>query len=248
MFRQFVMCFLAVSVVFVGSTPVWADDHEHAHFDIAPYFLGGQLLTGGLDHGGTHTPPTVTVYGYEFGEDSFDPFNPADPGVNQAAGVGNLPAGAGLSYNLLGGLAYWDGAGAVIWTAPATAQITLLVGTQSRTLDGASGPQAGTSIQSVLGDGSVHKHFTTSLRAAPGAENIPGLPGYVEPMPGIYAFPMDLVLTHAGSDYHSNAFWLVFNHGLDETAHEAAMDVLVPEPASMSLLLAGLTCWRCRRR
>ncbi len=240
---------VATMLLFAG--PVVAQEHEHEHYDIAPYLVGGQLLTGGLDHDGHHTAPPITVYGFEFGEDPFDPFNPSDPGVNQAAGVGNLPSGAALSYNILSSLLYWDGADPVAFGSSGDAYISLLMGAQSRTLDADSGAQAGSYIQAVLADGSVHKHFTTSLYAAPGAGNVPGIGDltYVEPAAGIYAFSLELELNDSGTIYTSDPFWAVFNNGLDEHAHHEAMEHLVPEPASLSLLaMGGVALLRRRKR
>ncbi len=240
-----------VTVMYAITPMALADGHDHGHdhehFDIAPYLQGGQLVTGGLSHDGDQTPPPITVYGWAFGEDAGDPFNPSDPGVNQAAGVGGLPDGAALSYNILSSLLYWDGAGEVAWGSPGDACISLLMGAQSRTIDAASGPQTGSYIQAVLADGSVHKHFTTSLYAQPGAGNVPGIgdPTYVEPPAGIYAFSIELVLNDSGMTYTSDPLWAVFNHGLDEHEHEEAMQSLIPEPASALLLaLAGLLTMR----
>jgi hypothetical protein len=236
--------------LFTGAAMADEHEHEHEHFDIAPYFQDGELLTGGLDHGGHHTPPQISVYGYEFGEDPFDPFNPSDPGVNQAAGVGGLPASAALSYNILSSLLYWDGSGEVAFGSPGDAYVSLLMGTQSRILDADSGAQTGSYIQAVLSDGSVHKHFTTSLYAATGAGNVPDIDDpYIEPMAGIYAFSLELVLNDSGTVYTSDPIWAVFNNGLDEHAHHEAMEHLVPEPASLSLLaMGGVALLRRRSR
>ena len=220
------------------------------HFDIAPYLQDGRLLTGGLDHSGNHTAPPISVYGYEFGEDPYDPFNPSDPGVNQAAGVGNLPAGAALRYNILSSLLYWDGVGdPAFGVPPSDTYLTLLMGSQMKTLTGTSAGQVGSLIQSVLSDGSVHKHFTTSLYASDGASNVPGEVGYVEPADGIYALSLELTLDSGGTNYVSDPLWIVFNHGMSEEVHDVAMSALVPEPAMLSLLaLGGLTMLRRRSR
>lgn len=211
------------------------------HFDIAPYFQSGKLLTGGLDHLGTHAAPPITVYGYDFGEDPADPFNPTDPGVNQAAGVGNLPAGAPLRYNILSSLRYWDGSGAEpAWTAPpGQTHLDLWMGTTSRTLTGSSGAQSGALIQSVATGGVVHKHFTSSLFADNTSSNVPTDLGFVAPADGVYAFSLELTLTHESTTYTSDPLWVVFNNGLSETAHDAAIESLVPEPAGLGLLTMG---------
>ncbi len=216
------------------------------HMDIAPFFVDGKLVTGGRDHAGNSTPPPIRVYGYEFGEDPYDPFNPYDPGVNQAAGVGNLPGSGALRYNILSSLLYWDGNDAVALSAPpGDTVLALSMGAAARTLSVFSGPQVGSLIQSVLADGSVHRHFVTSLFASPLDSNIPGDPAYVEPAYGIYAFSLELALTHQGMDYVSEPFWVVFNHGLSEEQHDAAMahirSAIVPEPAGLAALLVGMT-------
>lgn len=38
-----------------------------------PPISNSRLLTGGLTHTGAQEPPPIQVYGYEFGEDPFDP-------------------------------------------------------------------------------------------------------------------------------------------------------------------------------
>ncbi len=220
------------------------------HFDIAPYLQDGKLSTGGLDHSGSHTAPPISVYGYEFSEDPYDPFNPTDPGINQAAGVGNLPAGSPLRYNILSSLLYWDGDGGIAWGTPVSdTHVDLWMGTATRTLTGSSGAQAGSLIQSVAADGVVHKHFVTSLFADYTSSNVPGESGFLAPADGIYAFSMELTLTQGSTVYASDPFWIVFNNGMSEEVHGAAMSNLVPEPASMSLLaLGGLAMLRGRNR
>jgi hypothetical protein len=232
--------------LFVAVPFVSADDH----FDIAPYLVNGKLLTGGLDHSGNVTQPPISVYGFEFQEDANDPYNPTDPGVNQAAGVGNLPAGAAIRYNILSSLEYWDGQGEANFTCPPeNTLISLMVGTVSRTLTADSGCQTGSLIQSVAGDGNLHKHFVTSLFAGPNTSNIPGDANYVAPADGIYAFSIDLTLTTAdGTMYTSDPLWLVFNNGMSEGVHDAAMESFVPEPVSFVLLGIGGLMMRGRRK
>ena len=199
-----------------------------AHYDISPYLIGGQLLTGGLTHSGQVTPPPIWVYGYDFGDEPLDPYNSADPGVNQLPGVGGLPAGAALYYDIRNSLIFWDGTGGVAWTSPpGDGYLELTVGAATRKLTGTSGPQAGSLIQSVLSDGSLHKHLLTSLYGAAGSSNVPGYPGYVQPPAGCYSFSLTLKLVHAGVLYGSDPIRVVFNNGLNEAAHDAAMQSVV---------------------
>jgi hypothetical protein len=239
--------FILASVVTLSITLSFAKADDH--YDIAPYLVDGKLQTGGLDHSGNAVDPNLSVYGFEFGEDAADPYNPSDPGVNQAAGVGNLPSGATLRYNILSSLLYWDGEGEVRFTQPPTSTIvTLLMGTNSRTLTADSGEQTGSLIQSVASDGSVHKHFTTSLWADAESSNVPGCTGYIAPENGIYAFSLELTMAYNGTTYTSDPFWLVFNNGMSEDVHGAAMESFVPEPMTLTLLaMGGMTMFRRRR-
>lgn len=219
------------------------------HFDIAPRLENSRLLTGGLDHLGNQVAPPVHVYGYEFGEEPLDPFNVSDPGVNQVAGVGNLPAGGAMRYNILSGLLFWAGAGPVQF-APVSGdtRIALVMGASTRTLTGSSGPQAGSLVQTVTSTGVVHKHFTTQLLADDTHGNVPGEPDFLAPPDGIYAFSIELTLTEGANTYVSDPVWLVFNNGLTEQQHVQAM-AAVPEPASLGLLaIGGLALLQRRRR
>jgi hypothetical protein len=234
-----------------GLTSLFLAAPAMAHYDVSPYLQDGQLLTGGLDHAGNAIAPTIDVFPFDFGEDPFDPFNPTDPGVNQKAGVGSLPAGAPLRYNILSSLTYWDGTATPTFITPPTGTyLTLLVGTTSRTLDGTSGPQGGTLIQSVVADGSLHKHFVASLFHNPGASNVPGEPTFIAPADGIYAFQLELTLLEGSTLHTSNPFWVVFNNGLTESQHDVAAASLstVPEPASLAVMALGAVGLLVRRK
>jgi hypothetical protein len=222
-----------------------------AHYDVAPYFQDEELRTGGRDHEGNALAPTLGVYLYDFGEDEADPFNPSDPGVNQGAGIGNLPAAGVIQYNILSNLVYWSGSGDPQFITPPTGSyVALTMGLNTRTLDGDSGYQTGSLVQSVTSTGVVHKHFVTSLFADAGASNVPGDVNFKTPENGVYAFELELTMATGGMTYTSNPFWVVFNNGLSEDQHEAAGAALssVPEPASLSVLGLGAAGLLCRRK
>jgi hypothetical protein len=88
----------------------------------------------------------------------------------------------------------------------------------------------------------VHKHFDTELFSE----------GFGDPAPGIYAFSMELTLKDGDKTYVSDPLWIVYNNGLSEPQHEAAMAALVPEPATWTMLAVAGVClaagWRWSKR
>lgn len=219
-----------------------------AHSDVRPYVVAGQIVTGGHDDALGVDVPEMRVFGYDFGEDPSDPFFAQDPGFNAGAGSG-LPAGSQLRFNVLSSLLYWDGSGSVAFTAPGAESLALSFGANTRTLTGGSGAQSGFSLQTVNADGSVHRHLNAFLNGADG-NAVPASVDGVEAADGIYAFALELASSDS-SIAASAPFYVVFNSGLDEDAHDEAIDyvanTLVPEPAS-AVLLAGFGALRRRRR
>lgn len=219
-----------------------------AHSDVRPYVSAGQIVTGGHDDALGVDVPVQRVFGYDFGEDASDPFFAQDPGFNAGAGSG-LPAGSQLRFNLLSSLLYWDGSGAVAFTAPATDNLSFSFGANTRTATGGSGAQAGFALQTINTDGSVHRHLNAFLNGSDG-NAVPASIDGIEAAAGIYALAFEL--TSSDSSIGAGApFYVVFNSGLDENAHDDAIDfvasTLVPEPTSAAMLaLAG--CATRRRR
>jgi len=224
-----------------------------AHDDVRPKNDAGKVATDGYDDGTGITTPDVRVFGYDFGEDPADPFFTQDPGFNSLVGSG-LQAGA-LSFDVLGpasgsglpfNLSYWDGAGAVTWTSvPMSEQLRWNRGANNLLIGSTSTPLiSGFSIGTVAGAGSIHQHLNAFINGSDG-NSIPAGPGdwgagdAVEAAPGIYA--LSIVLKN-GSLANSDPIWIVYNNGLDEESHDAAIEWVnahaVPEPTSW--ILSGL--------
>lgn len=226
-----------------------------ADFDVRPGAASGKVVTGGVDDGTGETPAVLRVFGYEFGEgDSGQPFFTQDPGFNALVGSG-LQAGP-LSFDVLGptsgsalpfNLSYWDGTGAVAWTAaPAGETLQWNRGASNLFVSSGTSPLiAGFTIGTVAAAGNIHQHLNAFLNGADG-NSLPAGPGDwgagdgVEAAPGIYA--ISIVLKN-GTLANSDPIWIFYNSGLDESAGDAAAAWLtahaVPEPSAWLLGSAG---------
>jgi len=241
---------LAVVLLTVTST-------LRAHDDVVPYGLNGKIVTGGHDDVLGTDNIEQRVFGYDFGEDIFDPYFIGDPGFNNggfAAGVypndGLLPINSVLGLNILTNLQFWDGVGPVSFgSAPDGVSLGLQRGSNTATVDGA-GTITGTipTIASTGAAGRVHQHANSLLNAADGVN--PALPNAPD---GIYFLGIDLKLTN-GALANSDPIYLVYNNGLSEAVHDAAIDWVqtnvVPEPGTWAMLgLTGLALvgYRLRR-
>lgn len=225
-------------VLAIGVSPRLA---QGQHLDVSPTVENGRIVTNGYDDATSTLLPGVRVFGYDFQEDPLDPFFAADPGFNSSAGSG-LPASSQLRFNILSGgalglpgnLTYWDGVGSVSFGAvPAGEALVLNLGAQNRTVDSDLGLVAGFSLGTVAGDGSIHRHLNSFLLG----------PGGSDPTNGIYLFALELTSSNP-SVTASAPFFVVFNNGLDEAVHDAALDhvqaAIVPEPGSCMLTGTGL--------
>jgi hypothetical protein len=231
---SFWIIFLAVVfVVFLTTTSKGNQADAAYDYDISPFFVDGELVIGGLDHYTNREDPPVKVFNYEF-SDTYDPYNISDPGINQAAGVGTLPAGGKIRYNILSSLLYWEGQGYVNFTTPPDqTYLTMTVNSVVRTLTGTSGAQTGYLIQTIIDEGNgsfLHKHMTTSLYAAPNTSNVPGYPGYEAPPDGIYVYSIELTLTYNSVTYTSDPIWIVWNCGMDDAVVADAVYYFDPLP------------------
>jgi hypothetical protein len=227
--------FIVVACVLVAGMSVGAQ-----HSDIEPAVENGRIVTNGR------------VFGYDFGEIVGDPYFSTDPGFS--AGMGALPAGSQLRFNIVdgtslglsGNLRYWNGVGDVSFGAmPSGETLRLALGAQSRTASAATGEVAGFSLGTVGGSGSLHVHLNSFLQGADGnADPSDGFP----PAEGIYLVGLELVSSDAGLA-DSLPFFVVYNNGLSEAAHDRALEYVsgVPEP-SVTWVIGSLAMLRLLRR
>ncbi len=216
-----------------------------AHEDVTPYELNGKIVTGGHDDGLATNNITQRVFGYDFGEDPFDPYFIGDPGINNGAfavGVfpndGLLPANFTLGFDVVTNLLYWDGGGSVSF-APAPVDVSLGLQRGSNTVLVDALGQSGTvpTIGSTGALGRVHVHLNSMLNYQgsfdPSDPNAPD---------GVYLVGLTLKLPDSGLA-DSDPIYLVYNNGLDETLHDEAIDWvqenLVPEPSTWLLATVG---------
>lgn len=225
-----------------------------AHFDFTPRVEGNQVVTGGHDDVEGTDVDILRVNGYDFGETPGDPYNIGDPGFN-TQGASTF---TGASTLRLAGLPiegaylrYWDGTGAPAFDqAPANVSL-MLSGSPTRyaTFTGDGVTYTPSSPSSLLvgtfsGSGAMHVHLGTSIFAD--GDQIEGT------VPeGAYLLAFELSNPGTGVTT-SDPLYIVYNNGLDEEVHDAAMDhvqsTLVPEPATFGALGAGAAGLLMRRR
>jgi hypothetical protein len=245
--------FLCV-VVLIASSSV-----QGQHADLKPDVFGGRIVTDGWIDATSTLIPGLRVFGYDFQEDPLDPYFASDPGFNTAGGS-NLPAGSQLRFNFLdatqfglsSNLSYWNGVGTVSFGTPPTAEtLRLNLGGQNRTAGAAIGEIAGFSLATAGANGSVHVHINSFLQGSDG--NSDPADGN-NPANGVYLLPLELASSEiALAD--SLPLFLVYNNGLDEAAHDAAIEwvetnlVPIPEPATIRFLfVATAVSVLCLRR
>jgi len=218
------------------SAPVLADEgheEEHAHYDVSPYLIDGELLVGGLDHDENHYAPPIYAFGWTFGEGDDPDLLGQDvgaPGYNQKGPTGSLPSDASIYVDVVSPLMYWDGTDPVAFSAVTDGTFVQTGSFSDRKTVNGSGGASDIYISDVDADGDIHiHHFTELFGLAPD---------------GIYAMQMEMELdntVNSGSVHTSHPFWIVMNRNLDHHEMHEAMEVLgVPEPGTIGLLLSGL--------
>jgi hypothetical protein len=213
---------LSLATAFLACASEARADEGEAHKDIWVSSSSGALRTGSWDHvTGEVTSLSERVFKAEFGEDPEFPFSIDEPGI------GSDLLGSTLTMNLLQGLGAWNGNG----FDAANANLLASYGGQD------AFSSTGGSFSFLVSEGlDLHADFT-----------ILGL-GDSDPANGIYLAAFTFASANLAT---SETFWIVFNLGLDEAAHEAAEEWvaanLVPAPGALALLALGGALGRRRR-
>ena len=230
------------------------------HADVVPYANGGVILTGAHDDLGDTTTQSMSVFGYDFGEDPLDPWIINDPGFNNSSafttGVfpndGKLPTQSTLALAIAAGaygpLRYWDGSGSPSFT-PASDGVGINLNKGSfNLLVGGSTTSGSLTIGSTGAQGRVHQHLDSSIGSGWSGSSF-ATPGAAD---GLYAFGVTL----SAGGLTSEPIYFLYNVGLTETVHDEGIAwyeanvVAVPEPSSATLAgiaIAG-SMWLGRRR
>lgn len=209
---------------------------QHTHEgDVLLGVQNNQIVTGLMHDDGPEFP--VRVFGAEFGEDPNLPGNVSEePGFDSAAGT--FEAGTAIGFNFLGQLLEWNGASFV----PSQHTMTFLksVGPDVFERTTTNGYVPGFTLD-VEPDGEWHEHYGMRLNPAS---------GNADPVTGVYALRLNLFSTGLGLRT-SPEFWFVFNYEDTEENHDNAIDyatTMVPEPATMLALAAGIAAISFRRK
>lgn len=210
------------------------------HADVSPGVTGGHITTDGYDDSTSSLIPNLRVFGYDFGEDPIDPYFAEDPGFRSLphAQGGTFPSNAGLSFDIASDFQYWTGSG--FGAVPSGESLHLERGSFSVDVGtGETLPKTGLLIGNSDATGVVHEHLSAFLFGSDG--NAVAGDG-IEPAAGVYMVSLTLRTNAAGIE-DSDPIWIVYNNGLPEEDHDAAIEWvqsnLVPEPTSAMLLLVG---------
>ena len=199
-------------------------EEKEPHFDTYFYVDGSRIKTGAIleeDAGVPGAPdpfiPNVRVFGAEMGEEF--PNFADEPGFDSERSL--FPSGVtSLKFNVIGALQEWDGSSFV--STSSTIDIDYLANTTVSTPAGASDIVTGFTAD-FLPDGTFHTHFDYTLN---------------NPSSGIFMLALSMYAPGSGLA-PSHPFYYVFNNGLDEEAHEAAIEhaeATVPAPGAGAIL------------
>ncbi len=190
------------------------------HADILITVDSGALQVAAIDkETGTITP--TNVFAADLGETGI-PHYIDEPGLDAEAGT--LPPGSTLGFTIVGPLLRWDGASFVPTSAlgcedgeTMTIQYVTLLRTTSCT------DVAGFNL-AVQSDGGFHKHYVFGVQ--------PGSDGQIDS--DVYALQFTLRSSDP-SIADSAPVWIVFNDGMTEAEHDAAIAALKGPSCSADL-------------
>lgn len=215
------------SVVVAGltlsvSNYAYAQHHHHGG-DIGVKLDAGSLKVGAVDENDNFTDQKV--FESEF-EDVAGFVTTEDPGFDGEAGT--FPYPSSIGFNFVAPLSVWTGAG----FAPTAHTITAFHTDTNQSATTGAGSVPGFSVD-VAPNGEWHEHFSFFLNS----------PDSNPPANGIYLLQMDLF--HSDNSIgNSGTFAIVFNWGMSEEGHEAAVDYvnanIVPEPSALVALGSGM--------
>lgn len=198
---------VSLSIVLAASfaSALAADGPKEPHADIWIRIVDGAIVTGSITEGTPGDPiaENERVFAADLGEDPKLPFAAAEPGFQSLPS--DETAGAVFSFSVTGPLLAWTGSN--VETSDLT--MTIEFGPSSVTTD--DGAVLGFNF-AAQPSGLMHDHFFYYLNGSDGGE----------PAPGVYLLPMSF----SGSNplyAPSETFWVVFNNGLAEEDHDAAI-------------------------
>lgn len=224
------MTALALLPALIAAAPALGGDDHEEHYDVWVRTDGSQLTTGGMTHEG-ETLSSLRVFGTELGEDIDFPFTAFDPGFEMFDGT--MSPGASLALNIAGPVQQWDGGG----FGASLNTMTIADGLESVT--SGLGYTAGPSFFNADAEGGFHSHLAMTIDGLTAGDT------------GIWLLPLTLSDPTAGLA-ESETFYFVFNLGLEEAVHEAAIEWvegnLIPAPGALALLVLGVASGRRRRR
>lgn len=214
---------VAAMGIFAGSALA-----EEEHFDVWLTLSGGSLVTGAITEDGLTTVDGVRVFGAELGE--ILPNFSAEPGMQGLGGT--FAAGDRFGITIRRAVRAWNGSD---FTTVSASRFQLDFGPQTM-VSPTSDLLVGGIELAADSAGGIHDHPTFTL---------------LDPAGGI--FLLELSLSSIGGTYGTTEpFWIVFNNGESEEAHEASIqwvnDNLVPTPGVLTLAGVGLLAMGRRRR
>ncbi len=209
-----------------------AGGHGHGHGgDFGLVIIDGRVVTGIGDH--DHGDVDDIGHRVFSGDFSLVGGNWAASSPGLVVAPGSMPNGVGVSFVIEGALRSWNGVGEVDFGTVSAHALVIDFGPVSVSTPFGDQEVNGFTVP-YTDAGGVHEHFDYLLDGSADA--------------GIYLLRLRFT---ADGFQDSESVWAVFNAGLDEAAHDAAIEyvehVLVPAPGVLAMLGLGVAATRRRR-